>query len=102
VKNDKTLGTRLSCLKIDDSPFLSKGIIRRRFFSSTEVAFFGHSLGAIMAVETALYLKKHHHLEPSHLFVSGASAPNSPAFKEYLKVNSTIKGMISETYNADS
>jgi len=61
------------------------GIHRNNWFGLGQVAFFGHSLGAIMAVETALHLKKVHNLELAHLFVSGASAPNSSQFQEYLK-----------------
>jgi len=62
-----------------------KGIIRRNWFGLGQVAFFGHSLGAILACETAFYLKKEHNFDLAHLFVSGASAPNSPQFQEYLK-----------------
>lgn len=64
---------------------ITDAIIRHNWLSTCQVAFFGHSLGSILAVETALYLKKHHNLQPHHLFVSGASAPNSDQFRDYLK-----------------
>ena len=39
--------------------------------------FFGHSMGALLSFEMARYLRRHHPhvLAPSHLFVSGRSAP---------------------------
>lgn len=61
------------------------GIIRNNWFGHGQVAFFGHSLGSIIAVETAFRLKEAHGLELAHMFVSGASAPNSPQFQAYLK-----------------
>merc|ERR1719383_1559407 len=60
-------------------------ILRHKWLSTCRVAFFGHSLGSILATETALRLKQKHQVEPHHIFVSGASAPNSPQFREYLK-----------------
>ncbi len=38
-------------------------------------AFFGHSMGAILAFEIARLLRKNRASEPSHLFVAGHSAP---------------------------
>jgi medium-chain acyl-[acyl-carrier-protein] hydrolase len=38
-------------------------------------AFFGHSMGAIIAFELTLYLRREYGLMPSHLFVSGRRAP---------------------------
>ena len=38
-------------------------------------AFFGHSMGAIIAFELALYLRREYGLMPLHLFVSGRRAP---------------------------
>lgn len=64
---------------------VAEAIIRRNWFCSGHVAFFGHSLGSILAVETALHLKNVHNLEVARLMVSGASAPNSLQFQEYLK-----------------
>jgi medium-chain acyl-[acyl-carrier-protein] hydrolase len=41
-------------------------------------AFFGHSLGALMAFDMARYLRKHFGVVPVHLFVSGCRAPQLP------------------------
>lgn len=38
-------------------------------------AFFGHSMGALLAFELARHLRRTRALEPSHLFVSAARAP---------------------------
>jgi medium-chain acyl-[acyl-carrier-protein] hydrolase len=44
-------------------------------------AFFGHSMGAIIAFELALYLRREYGLKPLHLFVSGRPAPQVPRDK---------------------
>jgi medium-chain acyl-[acyl-carrier-protein] hydrolase len=41
-------------------------------------AFFGHSLGAVVAFETARWLRRRGHPLPSRLFVSGSAAPQAP------------------------
>jgi medium-chain acyl-[acyl-carrier-protein] hydrolase len=41
-------------------------------------AFFGHSMGAIIAFELALYLRRHNKAAPIHLFVSATAAPHLP------------------------
>ncbi len=41
-------------------------------------AFFGHSMGAMVGFELARALRREHHLEPAHLFVSGCHAPQIP------------------------
>ncbi|XP_008304362.1 S-acyl fatty acid synthase thioesterase, medium chain-like, partial [Stegastes partitus] len=38
-------------------------------------ALFGHSFGAFTSFAVAEALKKHHNVEPAHMFLSGASAP---------------------------
>ena len=45
-------------------------------FLDKPFAFFGHSLGALICFETARYLRRHHSLEPAHLFVSGRRPPH--------------------------
>lgn len=41
-------------------------------------AFFGHSMGAWVSFEVARRLRTKHQIEPFHLFVSGAWAPQTP------------------------
>ncbi len=41
-------------------------------------AFYGHSLGAIIAFELALKLRREYNLSPAHLFVGAANAPQLP------------------------
>ena len=41
-------------------------------------AFFGHSMGALIAFELARALRDAHGLSPSHLFVAGCRAPHLP------------------------
>jgi medium-chain acyl-[acyl-carrier-protein] hydrolase len=41
-------------------------------------AFFGHSMGAMMAFELSRWLRREHGKEPGHLFVSGRTAPQVP------------------------
>ena len=41
-------------------------------------AFFGHSMGAILAFEVARLLRRSGHQSPTHLFVSGHQAPQIP------------------------
>ncbi len=42
-------------------------------------AFFGHSLGALVAFETARHLRAEYGLDPERLFVSGRGAPHEAA-----------------------
>lgn len=41
-------------------------------------AFYGHSMGALIAFELARALRASAGVQPSHLFVSGCQAPNAP------------------------
>jgi medium-chain acyl-[acyl-carrier-protein] hydrolase len=41
-------------------------------------AFYGHSLGAKVAFECALGLRRIHHPEPAHIFVAASPAPQLP------------------------
>jgi medium-chain acyl-[acyl-carrier-protein] hydrolase len=40
--------------------------------------FFGHSMGALVAFETARWLRRNKQMLPAHLFVSGCQAPQIP------------------------
>ena len=44
-------------------------------FLDKPFAFFGHSMGALIAFELASHLRSVYRLEPAHLFVSGRTAP---------------------------
>lgn len=46
-------------------------------------AFFGHSMGAIIGYEIALYLRGKSLPQPSHLFASGRTAPHIPESEPY-------------------
>ena len=45
-------------------------------FSTVPMALFGHSMGAVAAYETAIWLEANHAIIPERLFVSGSWAPN--------------------------
>ncbi|KAL3878121.1 hypothetical protein ACJMK2_030493 [Sinanodonta woodiana] len=55
------------------------------------VAFFGHSLGAILSYETATRLKSRYNIEPVRMFVSGVSAPQSELKKQAKRKYDTSK-----------
>ena len=47
-------------------------------------AFFGHSMGALLAFELARSLQESERLAPLHLFVAGLNAPQLPRKLDYL------------------
>lgn len=55
---------------IDDVYRQIKGQLKASF------AFYGHSMGAVIAYELARKLKKEHQILPGHLFLSGRGAPH--------------------------
>jgi medium-chain acyl-[acyl-carrier-protein] hydrolase len=67
-------------------------------------AFFGHSMGALIAYETARQLRRDYGIRPVHLFVSGAFAPHLPdpnplhglSDKEFLEEVRKLGGMPEE------
>ena len=68
-------------------------------------AFFGHSLGALVAFEVARALRREYGIEPLHLFVSGREAPHvasaDPSYHalpddELLQVLRDLKGTPAE------
>jgi medium-chain acyl-[acyl-carrier-protein] hydrolase len=44
-------------------------------------AFFGHSMGGLVSFELARFMRRHHNLEPAHLFISGRRAPQTKDLK---------------------
>jgi medium-chain acyl-[acyl-carrier-protein] hydrolase len=44
-------------------------------------AFFGHSMGGLVSFELARFIRRHHSLEPVHLFISGRRAPQTKDLK---------------------
>jgi medium-chain acyl-[acyl-carrier-protein] hydrolase len=68
-------------------------------------AFFGHSMGGMIAFELAHYLRQRGHSQPSALFISACAAPQVPKFHppihtlpddEFLKSLKELNGMPSE------
>jgi medium-chain acyl-[acyl-carrier-protein] hydrolase len=47
-------------------------------FLNRPITFFGHSVGGLLAFESAHILRRETGLEPSHLFVSATNAPQLP------------------------
>jgi len=54
-------------------------------------AIFGHSMGGLIAYETALKIKENHFPGPSHIFFSGRGAPHVPR-KQDRKIFHTLPG----------
>lgn len=75
-------------IRIDEPPFKDVDDVVPVFaaeilkLADKPFALFGHSLGAVIAFETARYLKKTADLSPVHLFVSGRIAPQTPETRE--------------------
>ena len=76
---------------------------------SRPFAFFGHSMGAIVAFELAHHLDRQYGIKPAHLFVSGRNAPHvldprppifllaEPEFKAQLRrLNGTPEELLNE------
>nr|WP_164824332.1 thioesterase II family protein [Paenibacillus elgii] len=53
-------------------------------FLHSPFAFFGHSMGALIAFETARKLYREHHVLPAHFFASGKAAPHYTSRKKIL------------------
>lgn len=47
-------------------------------FLDRPFAFFGHSMGALLAFETARHLRRLYRITPTYLFISGHTAPQFP------------------------
>ncbi len=62
------IDTLVSCLALNLKPFLD-----------LPFAFFGHSLGALIAFELTRYLRKHNLPQPIHLFASAYPDPRVPS-----------------------
>ncbi len=71
-------------------------------------AFFGHSLGGLVAFELVKYLRKNNSLQPATLFISACGAPHLPNLHqpihalpdaEFLKALEELNGIPSELVN---
>lgn len=58
-----------------------------KHYGDKPFAFFGHSLGCVLAVETATYMKQKLSKEPEHLFVSSDYAPHSKERKANIEAD---------------
>lgn len=70
--------------RLQETPFTSMSLLVENLAQAISplldkpFAFFGHSMGAIIAFELARYLRKEKNLLPLQLFVSGRRAPQVP------------------------
>ena len=70
-------------IRIHERPFTDLKLLVRAIsgglhsYLDKPFAFFGHSMGAVMAFELASVLQREGGIEPLHLFVSGGRAPGS-------------------------
>ena len=69
------------------------------YFSNIPFAFFGHSMGALIAFELARYIRRKHKLSPNYLFASGRLSPEIPELtSHHLLPNKEFKEML-RNYN---
>lgn len=65
--------------------FLIKAVVKAMSsFLDKPFAFFGHSLGALVAFEVTHQLRSNYSIQPSHLIVSGCVAPRYKTEREIL------------------
>lgn len=60
-------------------------------YTNKPFIFFGHSIGAMIAFEFTRALRKHSMLQPKHLIISGAKAPQVPITKSPIHSLPTVK-----------
>ncbi|MES2296363.1 MAG: thioesterase domain-containing protein [Pseudomonadota bacterium] len=76
-------GSRFGETPMSSLPLLTETVAREIARNSPmPFAFFGHSLGALLAFEVARYLQHQGLPKPLHLFASGASAPQHRSSKK--------------------
>ena len=51
----------------------------RNKIDTADYAFYGHSMGGLVAYLLALKVREHQHRQPLHLFITGTSGPSSPS-----------------------
>lgn len=72
-------GDRLTEPPFVDLPALIEPLTEAiKSYLDKPLAFFGHSMGALIAFELARKLRGEYGIEPAHLFVSGCRAPQFP------------------------
>ena len=70
-------GTRAREAALTHLPSLAREVAEAiEPFAGRPFAFFGHSMGALIAFEVTRYLRRECGIEPVHLFVSGREAPH--------------------------
>lgn len=72
-------------VRLSEAPFTHVADVVDEVFRSIQqlkdrpYALFGHSMGALISFEAARFLRRHGHMPPAHLFVSGRRAPQRPS-----------------------
>lgn len=104
-------GTRLSEPLLTDLKVLVSGTVQGLLpFFQQPFAFFGHSLGALVAFELTRALRRDFGLQPLHLFVSGHHAPHlnyvSPLMydlsdQEFIERLKKLNGMSPEFWESE-